>query len=160
VGGREAAISPARDILDQLDWLTAELEAQRPFLARIPAVQLTAELLPSMPSLSGMYERMLGRERRNVKCLGGKGGKPVDEVDAGDVNAVLGAIISARKDLLGHLSTLEEGAWKGPPPEGEEATLMAWAYQITLADGETLRAVAERIHESQLRLGGSQEDGT
>ena len=157
MGGREAAISPARDILDQLDWLTAELEAQRPFLARIPAVQLSAQPIPDIPSLAGMYVSMLSRERRNVECMGGK---PIEEVDTDNVNAVLEAIISARKDLLGRLSSLEEDAWKEPPPEGDEATMMGWAYQITLADGETLRGVAERIHESQLRLGGSQTDGT
>ena len=70
MGGREAAISPARDILEQLDWLTAELEAQRPFLARIPAVQLTAQPLPDVPSLAGMYVSMLDRERQNVASMG------------------------------------------------------------------------------------------
>ena len=156
MGGREAAISPARDILEQLDWVTAELEAQRPFLARIPAVQLPAQPLPDVPSLAGMYVSMLDRERQNVASMGA-GSLP--EVDADDVNAVLEAIIAARQDLLGRLSALEENAWQGPAPQGDEATLMGWAYQITLADGETLRAVAERIHESQLRLGGTPTHG-
>ncbi len=138
------------DVLGQLDWLTAELEAQKPFLTRIPEVQLTARPLAEEPSLLGLYEAMAERERGYLAQLDISGEEEIPE----SIGDVLSALIALRNTLLATLGALSETAWEQRVPAATEGTLLEWAYQITLNDGEALRAIAERIHESQLRLGG------
>lgn len=157
MGGRNAAISPEQDILGQLDWLKAELEAQRPFLGRIPEVQLTAQPLVNQPSLIGFYQEMLSREGAYLEVLSVMA--PDSRDDTEDIGTLLDAILACRTVLLEQLESLPKGAWQKPVSPTVEEDLMTWAYGITLRDGETLRRVAERLHESQLSLGGTRPDG-
>jgi len=156
VGGSDAAISPVEDVLGQLDWLTAELEAQKPFLSRIPDVQLMAQPMTDQPSLFGLYQAMLEREQAHVEQVG----RPAENIrPPASMDALLVAIISLRHTLLAHLRTQPEASWAQEAPGQTEGTLLEWAYAITLDDGETLRAIAERLHESQLSMRGRQSDG-
>lgn len=155
MSGSNAAISPAREVLDQLDWLTAELEAQRPFLSRIPDVQLTAQPLPDEPSLLGLYQAMVERERGYLRQLGQNLEGDVPE----SIGDVLSTLTASRNSLLTALGDMPESAWGERAPGGVAGTLLEWTYQITLNDGEALRTIAERLHESQLSFGGRRADG-
>jgi hypothetical protein len=157
VGGSDAAISRVEDILGQLDWLTAELEAQRPLLSRIPGVQLTAQPLADQPSLIGFYLDMLSRERDRLVMLSVAWNDR--ECDAEDMDCVLQALIAARSALLETLRSRASDDWHENVPGDEQQSLLDWAFKITLDDGDALRKVAERLHESQLSLGGKRPDG-
>ena len=155
MGSPGAAISNVDQVIDQLDWLTAELEAQQPFLGRIPLVQLDARPIAGQPSLLDLYREMLERESTHLArfSIDASGSDGLE-----DAASLLGALIDARSQLIVHLRSLEEKAWRAQVEE--DVTLLDWAYSVTLQDGETLRAVAERLQESQLTLGQSTKRGT
>lgn len=157
MGGSNAAISPEKDVLGQLDWLRAELEAQRQFLVRIPEVQMTAQPLADQPSLIGFYQDMLSKEKGYLASLSVTAPTLSDVENS--IGALIDAIISCRSALLDELSQFSEDDWQKPMGSTEGAVLLEWAYQITLQDGDLLRRVAERLHESQLSLGGIRPDG-
>lgn len=155
MGSAGAAISNVDQVIDQLDWLTAELEAQQPFLGRIPLVQLDARPIAGEPSLLDRYRQMLERESAHLERFS------IDPPGSGTTDStesLLGALIERRSRLIAHLRSLDAQAWLVPVENG--VTLLEWAYGVTLEDGETLRAVAERLHESQLTLGNSGKRGS
>jgi hypothetical protein len=141
VGGGNAAILNVRHILEQLDWFRDELLAQEPFLVRIPDVQLTASPLPDVPSLLERYQSLLEREASLVGFLKGT----VEPVTGTDIAAMVRGIADRRSRMLTLLPEPEDGAW-------QEAGLAQWAFDVTLGDGDALRQVAERLHESSLYL--------
>jgi hypothetical protein len=106
------------DVLGQLDWLTAELEAQKPFLTRIPEVQFTARPLAEEPSLLGLYEAMAERERGYLAQLGISGEEEIPE----SIGDVLSALIALRNKLLATLGALSETAWEQRVPTATEGT--------------------------------------
>ncbi len=141
MGGGNAAILNVRHILDQLDWFRDELLAQEPFLARIPEVQLTASPLPNVPSLLDRYQSLLEREASLVASRQGT----VEPVAGADIASIVRGIADRRGTWLAMLPGVDDPSW-------HEAELARWAFDITLADGDALRQVAERLHESALYL--------
>ncbi|MDA0379578.1 MAG: hypothetical protein O2899_08805 [Bacteroidetes bacterium] len=136
-----------RHILDQLDWFRDELLAQEPFLARIPDVQLSTPPLPDVPSLLERYQHLLDRESEYLATLGVTG-EPFASDRIGDLVRVIAHL---RAELLKALPSEGDPAWSAPDIPGH-ASLARWAFDITLADGDALRQVAERLHESALHL--------
>lgn len=141
MGGGNAAILNVRHILEQLDWFRDELLAQEPFLVRIPDVQLTASPLPGVPSLMDRYVSLLDREGELVTRMGGS----VEPVTATDIASIVRGIAARRSHLLALLPDPDDAAW-------QQDGLAAWAFEVTLSDGDALRQVAERMHESALHL--------
>ena len=141
MGGGNAAILNVRHILEQLDWFRDELLAQEPFLVRIPEVQLTSSPLPDMPSLLERYQSLLEREASLVHFLKGS----VEPETATDIGSIVRGIATRRSRLLDLLPDPEDGVW-------QEAGLAQWAFEVTLSDGDALRQVAERLHESSFHL--------
>lgn len=157
MGGSNAAISQIEDVISQLDWLTAELEAQRPLLARIPDVQLKARPLADQPSIVGYYAEMLSRERESLATLSVSWSD--GDCDEQNADCVLQTLISGRTALLVALRAKAVDDWTHHVSAGSDQSLLDWAFRITLRDGETLRKVAERLHESRLSLGRKRSDG-
>lgn len=141
MGGGNAAILNVRHILEQLDWFRDELLAQEPFLTLIPDVQLTASPLPGTPSLMERYVTLLDREGELVTRMGGS----VEPVDSTDIASIVRGIAARRLGLLALLPDADDAAW-------QRDGLASWAFEVTLSDGDALRQVAERMHESALHL--------
>lgn len=141
MGGGNAAILNVRHILEQLEWFRDELLAQEPFLVRIPEIQLTTSPLPGVPSLMERYGSLMDREGEFVTRMGGS----VEPVSGTDIASIVRGIAERRGHLLALLPPADELAW-------QQDGLATWAFEVTLSDGDALRQVAERMHESALHL--------
>ena len=157
MGEARASISQIPDLLDQLDWLTAELEAQRPFLARLPDVQIKTSPLPGVPSLLDMYREMVVRERDvhfpALNLQDSDVHAAMLSTDAG-LDEMIVQLVAMRSTIVDRLSALTQEEWvgkpMGPSPYADVITL---AFEITQSDGDSLRAIAERMREGQTALG-------
>ena len=157
MGEVRSSISRIPDLLDQLDWLTDELEAQRPFLARMPDVQIKTSPLPELPSLLGMYYAMVARERDiHLPSLGIKASSHLQDVPASDawLDDLIIQLISMRSAIVDHLGRFTDDDWRAAPAgASDHADVVTLAFEITQTDADSLRAIAERMREGQTALG-------
>ena len=135
-------------ILEQLSYLIDELEAQRPWITRIPAFQLTGKPMDSIPSLLEMYIQMSAAEWSDY--LPSVGINEARELDPSiEISDVIDRIQQGRTRLVEHLGSIPEEAWEKTSLDSG-STLVDFAYQITQSDGTFLRSIAERLHESMI----------
>jgi len=157
MGGARASISQIPDLLDQLDWLTAELEAQRPFLARLPSVQVKTSPLPGVPSLLDMYREMVVREKDvHFPAFGLAVAEDLKEAPSQEIELddLVQDLIRLRSAVVEHLGALHEKEWVGKPVgPSQHADVITLAFEITQSDADSLRAIAERMREGQTALG-------
>jgi len=133
-------------IVEQLTYLVDELEAQRPWITRIPEVQLTGRPMDSIPSLLDIYVRMAEKEWNDyVPTLTDLAAKPM--LDSGSVSKVIDFIQAGRRAVVEALTSLSEADWVVAVNETDE-TVADFAFQITQSDSTFLRTIAERLHES------------
>lgn len=129
-----------------------EIEAQRPFIARLPEAQLTASPVAGEPSIRACYMELLQRERTShLRTVMEFAGLPTDEgLDFSDpdksdsVDEILSALVESRRRLVDILKRTDTADWT--------KTLETFLYEAALSDGEVLRRIGERLYESELRL--------
>lgn len=137
-------------LLGQLEWMADEIEAQRPFIARLPEVQLTAAPVAGESSIRQYYEDLLRRElerhlpvvREFAEASGSLDASGPDECDS--VDDILSALVESRRRLIDILRTIDPADWT--------ETLETFLYEAALSDGDVLRRIGERLYESELRL--------
>lgn len=131
-------------ILDQLAYLTDELEMQRPLLGALPPDRLTLTHVGSSHSIRDRYVTMLEaevtRHLPEATRLAGLGDVPVVTVtiepDA-DTQWVLGELARVRSLLTEHMARVD------PWPDA----LLEYLHRIVLQDADALRDVAEQFFE-------------
>ena len=149
-------------LLGQLEWTADELEAQRPFIERLPERQLTAAPVEGEPSIRQHYEDLLRRERERhlpvVMEFAGRSqapapsGAPLDAFET--VDEIMAAVIESRRRLVDILKTIPAADRQKAIP-GTDDSLETFLYAAALNDGEVLRRIGERLYESELRLSDS-----
>jgi len=146
----DRSVSTSRSlILDQLSFLLDELEAQRPWLLRIPVFQLEAKPMESAPSLFEMYVNMSRQEWEvHVAELGGPSA-PVASLTT--LSGVIDHIQKGRRSVLEMLQRVSDTDWE-TATTGRGIFLAEYAFQITQSDGNFLKAIAERLHESVIKF--------
>jgi len=134
-------------ILGQVSYLLDELEAQRPWLLRIPQHQIEGKPMDSVPSLLDLYVEMGRKEwEEHVVFLMGQPSKLADNAD---LAVVLDFIQEGRRLVLQRLADLPPSRWQDDAESTSEA-IYPFAFQITQSDGTFLRTIAERLHESMI----------
>ncbi len=149
--GRET-ISHRDAVLDQLSFLIEELEAQRPWLNRIPEVQLAGKPLETVPSLIEIYQEMDLKEKR--EHLPGLGMDSQEAVALNGIEGIIDSLIQARTVMVGRLRSWKDDMWQSASPENSDLTMEEFAYAITQSDAEYLRSIAERLNESMISFSG------
>ena len=145
--GREA-ISRREAVLDQLSFLIEELEAQRPWLNRIPEAQLAGKPLETVPSLIEIYQEMDLKERR--EHLPGLGMDSQEAEVPDGIDRILDSLIQARTEMVGRLRSWKDDIWQSVSPGGSDLSMEEFSYGITQSDAEFLRSIAERLNESMI----------
>lgn len=146
------AISRNESILDQLAYLIDELEAQRPWLMRISEVQMKGKPMDSMPSLLEMYAEMARLEWENHVPLLTHESRASARTE--DISQILDQIQEGRKIIVTRLSALQTEQWEEFVREGECKRIHQFAFEMTRSDGDLLKAIAERMHESMITFKG------
>lgn len=135
-------------IVDQLSYLIDELEAQRPWILRIPDVQLHGKPLDTAPSLFEMYQGMRNADlERHLPLLGIPYSTPAS--DSASLSDVIDQIQHGRKALVDFLSSLSQAEWSQNLGD-TESDIIEYAFQITQRDSTFLKGIAERLHESMI----------
>ncbi|MDA1028967.1 MAG: hypothetical protein O3B41_07940 [Bacteroidetes bacterium] len=136
-------------IIDQLSFLLDELEAQRPWLNRIPSIQLEAKPMETSPSLVEMYAQMARREwEEHVSELLG----PIDPfLGNTTLSETIDAIQEGRRQLVEYLQQIAEDDWEAAVSV-HGANVSDFSFQITQSDGTFLKMIAERLHESVIKF--------
>lgn len=136
-------------IIDQLSYLLDELEAQRPWLNRIPSIQLEAKPMESSPSLVEMYAQMARREwQEHLPALLG----PTDPfLGKGTLSETIDTIQQGRRQLVEFLQQIKEDDWE-MAVSVNGARISDYSFQITQSDGTFLKMIAERLHESVIKF--------
>jgi len=135
-------------IVEQLAYLIDELEAQRPWITRIPEFQLTGKPMDSTPSLLEMYIEMSRKEWEEfLPSLGIL--SPSTKTTPSDISGVLDLIQEGRRALVSKLEATPSSGWSDLV-EGTDTNLFTFAFQITQSDGTFLKSIAERLHESMI----------
>lgn len=134
-----------------------EIEAQRPFIERLPEAQLTAAPIEGESSVRQFYEDLLRREReRHLPAVARFSGAS-DAVDRArpdeyeSVGEIMSALVECRRRVVDILYTTDRNEWGRPVPGGS-GSLETFLYDAALNDGEVLRRIGERLYESELRL--------
>lgn len=144
-------------LLGQLEWTADEIEAQRPFINRLPELQLKAAPVEGESSIRTYYEDLLRREReRHLPVVAKFAGqdaaaaRPVPK-DCESVDELMSAMVQSRRRLVDILKTIPPADRQQRIP-GANDTLETFLYAAALNDGEVLRRIGERLYESELRL--------
>ncbi|NQV74202.1 hypothetical protein HQ496_13880 [bacterium] len=135
-------------IVEQLAYLIDELEAQRPWITRIPEFQLTGKPMDSTPSLLEMYIEMSRMEWDEFLPSLGVPNQPGKD-DPSSISEVLDHIQEGRRALVSKLEATPSSDWSDLV-EGTDTDLFTFAFQITQSDSTFLKSIAERLHESMI----------
>lgn len=124
-------------ILDQVAYLIDELNAQIPFLERLPEDRFTLAPFGGQGSIRDRYADMLRLEREeHLPHLGVTPSGVVPQKDASTVRIVQ-SIVEHRESLVEALSSSD--VW--------DDTRAAYLHQLAIRDAERLRDVAEQFFE-------------
>lgn len=124
-------------ILDQVAYLIDELNAQIPFLERLPEDRFTLAPFGGQGSIRDRYADMLRLEREeHLPHLGVTPSTVVPEEDASTVRIVQ-AIVAHRESLVEALSSSD--VW--------DDARAAYLHGLAIRDAERLRDVAEQFFE-------------
>lgn len=136
-------------IIDQLSYLLDELEAQRPWLNRIPSIQLEAKPMESSLSLVEMYAQMARREwQEHVPEMLG----PMDPfLGKGNLSEMIDLVQQGRRQLIEYLQQIDQDVWE-TAVSVHGANVADYSFQITQSDSTFLRMIAERLHESVIKF--------
>ncbi|NNF04945.1 MAG: DinB family protein [Rhodothermales bacterium] len=152
-------------LLGQLEWTADEIEAQRPFIERLPDQQLSAAPVPDTPSIRQLYRELLDREHeKHLPAVADYVGREVPDAlprpkDVESVDEIMAAIVKSRRHVVDILRTIRPAEWGRTIPGGNDS-LETFLHAAALNDAEVLRRIGERLYESELRLGdaGSMTD--
>ena len=135
-------------IVEQLAYLIDELEAQRPWITRIPEFQLTGKPMDSTPSLFEMYIDMSRKEWDEFLPSLGIPSRATKTAPS-DIAGVLDLIQEGRRALVSKLEATPNESWSDLV-EGTDTDLLTYTFQITQSDSTFLKSIAERLHESMI----------
>ena len=161
---REAGASDRDAILDQLEYLTAELEAQAAVRRAVPDPLWAACPFPGERSLLEMYGIMAAREEGvfGDVCDAILNGVPSREPDEDELVAlenwndlgpskVVERILEPRRRLVERLRLLPESFWERSAAVGAtKMSLAGYTFRVTQQDADMLRRIGIRLYEAQL----------
>ena len=146
-------------LLDQLDYLVAEVEALAPLLARLPADYLAASLpdersvLATLAHLAALDEVYTDRLRRFVT-------EDTPRFESADpdgtvhdaLDPALADVAAARRRLVEAFRSLAPADWHRTAtfPDNERRDVAGFALAIVHHDAAELRRLAYRMHESHI----------
>ena len=139
-------------LLDQLTGLISEIEVQRPWLMCISDGQMNGKPMDAMPSLLEMNAEMARREWEDHVPAVTSQRAEVRKSD--DMSMVLNRLLAGRKLVVNRLSSLTESDWDASVGDQEQTKVYQYAFQMTKSDGDFLKAIAERMHESVITFRG------
>lgn len=145
-------------LLEQLAYFVDELEAQLPFISRIPSSNLTAAPHAGAPSIRSYYEQFLTREEELVRQLATSfkdGQPPTVETESAvhelPIEGVIQKIVGLRHQTLNVLQRLGIGDWSKLMNVGtERKSLRLWLYETVLKESDELREIGVLFSEQQL----------
>ncbi len=159
-------------VLDQLAYLSDEMEALRPLIGRVPPLLLEGRPLPeewSIKETLGLiaaaddavrrrwFERLAAEKDPELEVVEERTlaeSAPWNEMPPEDI---LLKVAEARNGLVAYLRTLPGEVWNREAHAGEHSfTMLQIAHSIVEADMQYLRDIGMRLHESNLsqKLGG------
>lgn len=154
------------ELLEQLGYLQAEMEAVRSLLRRVPREVLEGRPFEGERSVKEMYGLLAASDREaflpaleRIIAEDGPELDPLDEqalLERTDWNAretaeLVEEVIAARADLVRFMEAMPAPLWERTARvAGEEVDVYGLAHAITQHDVEVLRAAGYRLHESRL----------
>lgn len=163
------AADEQRALLEQLAYLTDEVELLRGVIGRVPEAVLTAEPLDGTYSIKATYGLLATLDaavrRPRVERLVDEDDpelEPVDEAtivaatdwDARPIDAILDELLGARRRLVDYLRGLPGDAWNRTGTlAGEPVSVFGLMYEALQTDIAHQRTLGYRLHEANLTDG-------
>ncbi len=152
-------------LLDGLRYLLVEAEALGPLLERLPPDLLAARppgltgLEPSvLEALAGLAARDRGVHGPHLRRMLAEDTPTLDAAEPSEpaelsLPAVLADLVAARTELVAAFEAVGEESWerRGVSPDGATVSVQGLARRIAAEDAETLRALAYRLYDADLR---------
>lgn len=146
-------------LLEQVAYLLDEVQALRPFLARLPEPLRTSRPLPDEPSIQECYGRLVAYDERRVlpwlrRVTKGNDAAYAVSEEQPDWNAfapaaLLDRVTAARKAVVAAFEALPPAGWLAEAPLGDDRVdAYTLAHRVTQHDADTLRTIGYRLHET------------
>lgn len=136
-------------LLDQLRYLVEEVEASKEHLARVPEAVIRQQF-DDRPSVAELYASIAAFDREVLLPLAtGRRVTAVAPTGAGALDAILGDVQEARRELVSALEDAPPETWGAMVTlEGEAMTVYELLQTGLQRNVDALRAVARRLYRS------------